>query len=180
MKHLLFAIVILSATANSYADRWFSPDSRGAFVNGSFEKDYESWNAMGNQEIVTAPTYQVTDGRRAVLFKAGQTEPNAVLSQGFFTKPGFTYTLTFDIGTTAYFSTDEQRLQVEVYNSGGFPHLHLNITTSIFARGTGTWYESRQYTFVADDYLTTLYFADVSPTTYNIDLLLDNVRIIKR
>ena len=177
MKHLLFAIVILGATANAGFD---GKSGRRAFNNGSFEQDYTQWQATGNQEIVTAPAYQVTDGSKAVLFNAGQTEPNAVLSQTFFTKVGATYTLTFDIGTTAYLSTDEQRLQVEVYNSGRFPHLHLNITTSIFARGTGTWYESRQYTFVADDYLTTLYFADVSPTTYNIDLLLDNVRIIKR
>ena len=174
MKHLLFAIVILSATANEI----FAQGS--PMHNGSFERDYREWQATGNQEIVTAPTYQVTDGRKAILFNAGQAEPNAVLSQTFFTKYGATYTLTFDIGTTAYLSTDEQRLHVSVHNSASFPAFPLNITTSIFAQGTGTWYESRQYTFVAKDYLTTLYFADVSPTTYNIDLLLDNVRISKR
>ena len=78
----MFDSVILGATANAGFD---GKSGRGAFNNGSFEQDYTQWQATGNQEIVTAPAYLVTDGRKAVLFNAGQTEPNAVLSQTFST-----------------------------------------------------------------------------------------------
>src|SRR5207249_11498148 len=79
----------------------------------------------------------------------------------------------FDLGTTAYQSTDEQRMQVTIQGNS----VLVSQTASVFAQGTGTWYTSQSFAFVADSATTTLKFQDVSPTTINIDLLLDNVGV---
>jgi hypothetical protein len=146
----------------------------GILANGSFEYDYAAWSETGNQQVVSTPDYQVTDGAKAVVFNAGQSTPNAVLTQNFATTAGQSYVLSFDLGSTAYQSSAEQRMQVTVQGNS----VLVSQTASIFAQGTGTWYTSQSFAFVADSATTTLRFQDVSPTTINIDLLLDNVRVI--
>jgi hypothetical protein len=146
----------------------------GILANGRFEYDFAAWSETGNQQVVSTPDYQVTDGAKAVVFNAGQSTPNAVLTQNFATTAGQSYVLSFDLGSTAYQSGAEQRMQVTVQGNS----VLVSQTASIFAQGTGTWYTSQSFAFVADSATTTLRFQDVSPTTINIDLLLDNVRVI--
>ena len=145
----------------------------GILVNGSFEYDYSGWSGSGNQNIISSPSY-VTDGAKAVAFNAGQSTPNAVLTQSFATVQGQTYVLAFDLGTDSYQSNAQQRLQVTVQGSAV---TLLSETATISAQGTGPRYSARSYTFVADGETAILTFQDVSQTTVNVDVLLDNVRI---
>ena len=149
----------------------------GTPANGSFEYGYAVWAASGNQEVVSTPDYPVSDGSKAVAFNAGQTTPNAVLMQTFATTPMATYTLTFDLGVTSYQTTAEQRMQVTVEDGHTPADVRLAQTTSIFAQGTGSHYETKSFTFTAESDSTTLIFQDVSPATINLDMLLDKVAI---
>jgi hypothetical protein len=144
-----------------------------SFVNGSFESDYTGWTRSGNLGIGFTPYHQPTQGSKLTVFNWGQSAPNGVLSQTFGTVPGQTCTLAFDAGVLA-FNFDEQRLQVTVRGQG----VLLERTVSVFGKGGGsTTWAAQSFTFVADSASTTVTFADVSPTTLNLDMVLDNVRV---
>lgn len=115
-----------------------------------------------------------SDGTKAVQFNYSQLTPNGVLIQTFGTIPGDTYTLSFDAGAFSLANQNEQRLAVTLVGNGNL----LNQTISVFASGNGHRYVAQSFNFVANSATTTLRFQDVSPTTANLDLLLDNVKII--
>jgi hypothetical protein len=73
----------------------------------------------------------------------------------------------------SFVNHNEQRLQFEVVGNSTL----LSFTPSAFAPGNGLSYLYKSYTFVANSPVTTITFRDVSPTTQNIDLVLDNVRV---
>jgi len=117
----------------------------------------------------------VTEGSKAAIFNDGQHQPNGVLSQTFATVPGATYNVLLDVGVTGYQTTLEQKLQIGVQGNG----ISLMAQTfSAFGQGTGTWWASKSYIFVANGNSATLTFTDISGFTFNIDLLLDNVRVL--
>jgi D-alanyl-D-alanine carboxypeptidase len=145
----------------------------GSFTNGSFESNYAGWSVTGNQDIVSSPNTEVTDGAQGVLFNGGQTTPNAALAQSFATVAGRGYALTFDLGVTGAQTFAEQQLHVTVLGKS----VLLSQTRSIFGQGDATSYSPVSFTFTADSTTTTLAFQDVSPTTTDTDMLLDNVRI---
>lgn len=146
--------------------------SSGRLANGSFESAYTAWTATGNQTIVDS-YYPVTDGSNVLVLNGGNTTPNGTISQRFTTTAGQTYILQFDVGVLA-FNTNQQRLQVNVQGSAAL----LNQTVSLNGLGGGaTRWSAASYNFTADSSVTTITFTDVSTTTQNIDLLLDNVRI---
>ena len=145
----------------------------GAVLNGSFEYGVAAWTFSGNVSISTNPNYGVTDGTQLVHFNWGQQPPNGVLSQTIATTPGQTYTVAFDVGAFSTVNTNEQRMQVTV--QGSSPLQSRNI--SVNAPGNGGAYMPQIVTFVANSSATTLSFRDISPTTTNVDLLLDNVRV---
>jgi hypothetical protein len=142
-------------------------------VNGSFESDFAGWTPVGNLEIMVAPNTQVTDGTKAVVFNAGQEAPNGSLSQVFATIPGKTYSLTFDAGVFAPAATNTQKLEVTV--TGSTQRLFEPIDLKGIA--SSTLYTPQVFTFVADATETSLRFRDISATSQNVDLLLDNVRV---
>src|SRR3954454_12577738 len=115
----------------------------GALMNGSFENDYTGWTASGNQ-VVVGPPYPATDGSKLVVFNSQNNTPNAVLSQQFATNGGQGYTLTFDMGVTAWQSNLQERLQVVVQGNTQ----RLSQAVSVFAQGTGTWFTPQTLTFV--------------------------------
>jgi hypothetical protein len=117
----------------------------------------------------------VTNGTKTVQFNSQQKTPNGMLSQSFTTVPGATYTLTFDIAAYGYQTNLEERLRVTVVGNGA---TLVSQTISVFGQGTGTWWTSRSFTFVANHSSTTLTFTDVSVNTINTDVLLDNVRVV--
>lgn len=144
-----------------------------SFVNGSFESDFTGWTRSGNLGIGFTPSHKPTQGTKLTVFNSGQSAPNGVLSQSFGTVPGQTYSLAFDAGVLAY-NFNEQRLQVTVRGQG----VLLARTVSVFGKGGGsTTWAAQSFTFVADSADTTVTFADVSPTTLNLDMVLDNVRV---
>ncbi len=145
----------------------------GPLTNGSFESGYTGWTQSGNQMIHTDGT-ATTNGASVLVFAEGQATPNGVVSQSFATAIGQTYMLYFDLGVTAYQSTAAQLMKVTVQGSGNPLVLQ---TLSVLGQGTGSWYTPESFTFVANSAVTTLTFQDVSQTSLNIDLLLDNVRV---
>jgi len=109
-----------------------------------------------------------------LVFNDGQLAPNGVVAQNFITTPGQAYVLQFDAGAIGW-TTDEQRLEMMLRGTG----VLLMDTVSIFAPGGGaTSWTAKSYPFVADSQVTNLTFRDVSPTSFNLDLLLDHVRIV--
>ncbi len=143
-------------------------------LNGSFESDLSGWTNTGNLSVQTAAPYAATDGLKLVALNQGNTAPNGYLSQTFPTIVGRGYTLSFDAGVLAY-NTSPQSLQVTVTGVGSL----LSQTITIYGLGGGSnrWL-SQSFTFVADGSTATLGFRDVSASTGNLDLLLDNVRVV--
>ena len=156
------------------------PRNSNLIVNGSFETgDFTGWTATGNQKVgsatTTLPVRTVTDGTKCDIFNGGQTTPNGVLSQTFATVPGAIYLLSFDFAAYGYQTTLPEQIQVTVQGNGTILFSKLE---TINGQGTGTWWASRTYSFVANATSTTLTFTDASLNTFNTDILLDNVRVI--
>ena len=147
----------------------------GSFTNGGFEADYSGWVASGSQMVVTAPWFgaTVTEGSKGVVFNAGQQPASAVLSQTFTTTAGQSYTLAFDLGALSYANLNSQSIQVTVTGVNTL----VSKTASVAAPGNGIQYAAQTMTFVADSASTTLTFRDVSATTEDVDMFLDNVRM---
>jgi len=169
---------------NQMGNFWFNAITAGVTVpppvtgsqlltNGSFESDFTGWTRSGNQAIQSAGAYAATDGTRLVVFNAGNSAPNGVISQTFATTAGVSYSLTFDAGVLAY-TTSEQRLQVSVNGTG--PRLSQVVSLTGPGNG-GTRWVRQNFSFTADSATTTLTFRDQSASTHSLDLLLDNVRV---
>jgi lysophospholipase L1-like esterase len=140
-------------------------------ANGSFELDLASWTSSGNVEIRNASPYVATSGNKLVAFNTGQAPANGVLSQTFPTVIGTSYALAIDVG--AFGGASEQRLRVQVAGSGSL----VNQTVSVTGPGNNTRWLPQVFGFVANSASTTMTFTDVSPTSQNVDLVLDNVRL---
>lgn len=147
--------------------------SEGALTNGSFESDYLGWVTSGNQGIYSPPLYRATHGNKLVAFNAGNSTPNAVLSQTFTTVVGEAVSIEFDAGVIAY-NRSSQTLQVTVTGAGDLVSKTITLTGQ--GAGSNIW-ASQSFAFVADATRTTLTFRDLSTTTTAIDLLLDHIRI---
>jgi len=145
----------------------------GVIANGSFESDYTAWTSGGNQVIYDQPPYSSTDGQKIVVFNGGQTTPNGSVSQRIATVPGRLYTVEFDYGALA-FNTQQQRIRIVA--QGDTTLLNQIATVTGLGNGTTRWLTA-SYVFTADSPTTLLTFTDVSTTSQNIDLVLDNVRI---
>ncbi|MEO5914296.1 MAG: cadherin-like domain-containing protein [Luteolibacter sp.] len=151
-----------------------TPVSVGGLANGSFELGEASWTMTGNRLAYdsTAP-YVAFNGTKLLILNAGQTTPDAVVTQAFATTPGQAYHLTYNQGFLAS-NGAEQKLQVTV--TGATPL--LSQTDSVFGNSAGnTQWTSRSYNFTADSSVAILTFTDVSPTGLGIDQLLDNVSV---
>jgi len=153
----------------------FPPDPPGEnlLVNGSFESGTAGWSVTGNHVVQYSSPYFATNGTRLVAFNTANSIPNGTLSQTFPTIPGSTYKLTFDAGAFAY-NLLPQTLQLRI---GGANPLVLETIPINGAGGGSCRWLPEDYEFVADESLTTLTFRDVSASTNNADLLLDNVHV---
>jgi hypothetical protein len=148
----------------------------GGFTNGSFESGLTGWTSSGNLNVDTSPPYAPTDGAHLLVFNGGQTAPNGVLSQTFATSPGQSYTLAFDVGAFSAVNQNQQRLQVSVVGPGNTSLLAPPVIT-VSAPGNGTAWVAQSFNFTANGTSATVTFQDVSQTTTNVDLVLDNVRV---
>lgn len=143
-------------------------------TNGNFETGASTgWAASGNVNVTGAhngPDYFGAGplnggalGYFALAFNAGNSAPDAVVSQSFGTVTGQLYELSFDFGVTW---AGDQSLAVNV---AGQDHV---------ARSTSTAFDHFSYTFVATSDTTTLTFGDLrTNNSFNQDGLLDNVSV---
>ena len=99
-----------------------------------------------------------------------------MLSQTFATTPGQAYTLSCDVGAFSYVNRSEQRLQITA--QGGSQTALLNQTVAVFAAASGSSYAPQSFQFVADSSSVTLVFRDLSTSSQDVDLLLDNIRLL--
>ncbi|MEO5714730.1 MAG: DUF642 domain-containing protein, partial [Luteolibacter sp.] len=143
-----------------------------AQANGSFESDFAGWTSTGNMLIKSAAPYAATNGSKLVAFATAQSTPNGVLSQSFATTPGQTYQLAFDAGV--FGEIVQQRLQVSVTGTSSVLSQTLTLTGP---GGNNTNWLPQSFAFTANSAATTLTFTDVSTTSINADLVLDNVRL---
>lgn len=147
----------------------------GHLGNGSFESGTSGWSITGNHLVSrsNAP-YLATDEVSLLVLNAGQTTPNAVLTQTIATTPGANYLLAFDIGAVGT-SGLSQRLEARVTGASQ----RLLVTETITSTGTGTaaW-SAKSLAFTADSTETVITLSDKSPTGTNVDLLLDHVRVV--
>ena len=143
-------------------------------TNGSFESGAVGWNLAGNVRIQAAtPPYLASNGSKLAAFNVGNTAQNGALSQNLATIPGQTYFLSFDMGVLAY-NNFQQRLDVEGLGSS----MQTFVVNGV-GGGKCRWVTKRT-TFTAADHVTRLTFRDRSPTTSDIDLLLDTVTVTPR
>ncbi len=150
-----------------------TPPGPNLLVNGSFENGTAGWSGTGNHVVQFANPYFATNGTRLVAFNTANSIPNGSLSQAVPTTPGTTYRLTFDAGAFAY-NVLPQSIQLKV---GGTNPLVLE-TIDIRGSGTGSCrWSPRDLEFIAEESITTLAFRDVSASSSNADLLLDNVHL---
>jgi lysophospholipase L1-like esterase len=144
-------------------------------ANGSFEQQAQGWTITGNHLVVASSTpYLASDESSLIVLNAGQTVPNAVLRQTIATTPGASYVLAFEMGAVGT-SGLNQRLEVGI---NGTSQRTLG-TETITAIGTSAavW-STKSFTFTADATETTITLIDRSTTGTNVDLLLDNVRVL--
>ena len=141
-------------------------------IDGSFEEYSPAWAGSGNVAVSDSPMYSPAGGK-LMVFNDNQAPANGVISQSIPTQPSQKYRLSFDMGVYA-FSAGTQGLKLTV--TGG--NVLLSQTETMIGKAGGsTKWQALSYEFVADSGSATLKFEDVSEVTFNIDLLLDNVRL---
>ncbi|MEO8613749.1 MAG: SUMF1/EgtB/PvdO family nonheme iron enzyme [Luteolibacter sp.] len=147
---------------------------RAVAVGEGFENGLAGWSPTGSVRAISAPVYQPTEGRSVLNFNAGNALPNGVVSRTFDTEPGTGYLLSFDMGVLSYVRAT-QRLQVDVSGNTMLSSLLFSIEGN--GGGKVQW-KSKGLCFTADSARTTVVLRDASPTSYSIDLLVDNFKLV--
>ena len=144
-----------------------------AQTNGSFEQDLTGWSNSGNIVVRSnSAASQATNGTKFIAFNVGQSTPNGTLFQTIPTAVGAAYTLAFDVG--AFAAASAQRLQV---SATGTSSLVSQISTVTGPGSNSTIWLPQSVSFTANSTSTVIRFTDVSATSLNVDLLLDNIRL---
>jgi hypothetical protein len=151
------------------------PPVVGAFVNGSFENDETGWTNTGTRGVISAVSpYTARQGSKLMIFNGGGGPNDGVVSQSFATVVGQTYAIDFDMGVVGT-SSVQQRLQI---SATGSTSLLSQVETMNGGGASTTRWLPKSFSFVADSTTTTVAFTDVSTTSTNVDMTLDNVRIV--
>ena len=173
----LYTLSVSGVRDRTAAQTLITPGSTIAFsteaqTNGSFESDFTGWTQTGNLEIKNGSPYAATNGTKLVAFNTGQNPPNGVLSQSFATTVGVPYVLSFDAG--AFGATTQQLLRLNVTGASSLVSQTVAVTG---LGGSSTRWLPQSFAFVANSTTTTMTFTDISSTSTNVDLVLDNVRL---
>ena len=148
----------------------------GAFTNGSFEADYTGWTThTGNQGVVTTgATFVASEGTKAVVFNDGQTtaERGAVADVCDHAGPA----VCLDVRRRGDVVRESERA-ADAGDGAGDRDAPVADGVGL-AAGDRDRYVAQSFPFVADSAATTLTFQDTSTTTFNVDLLLDNVQVL--
>lgn len=144
-------------------------------VNGSFETgDFYGWEVTGS--VSPAQTvYGTTDGTYAVGLNCGSSNPaDGVLTQSFASVPGGHYTLALDLG--AFGAVSPIVLSAKVLGVAQAPVLDESASVTTYRYNT-EWTHA-QWDFVANSPTSTLVLRDISPTSWDVDGVLDNVSVM--
>jgi large repetitive protein len=147
----------------------------GILINGSFENPLAgNWAVTGTAFDITTQNFP-TNGTQLARFNSGNVSPNASISQSIATRPGFRYSLLFQLGVTGGVSS-VQRMTVTAVGSSNILNTQLSVTG---LGGSGTNWAAQSLVFTANSAVTELRFTDTSaiPST-GMDMLLDDVRVI--
>ena len=129
-------------------------------ANGDFSGGATGWSSSGN----------TTFNGSTLFFNDGDRTPNGVVTQTIATRPGQTYTLSYDAlrgGSTA------GTVSLDVSARDGASVLASQTVSKNNTSGT----TSHSLTFTATGYATTIRFADTSTSTINLDIGIDNVSV---
>lgn len=142
--------------------------------NGGFEQGLTGWTANGNVAVKAGGAYKPVEGTRLAAFNSGNTAPGGTLALTFPTSVDRFYRLGFAAGVLSY-AKGVQRLEVTLSTATPL----ISKTVSLIGHGNGTvnWGANVEY-FKGDGALASLSFRDVSQSTAEMDLLLDNVSVI--
>ena len=168
-------------------------------VNGGFESgepaDFgtlKNWEVSGNigalpvgftkTKIGFAPSYVPKEGRRMVIFSAGNNDFGGSVSQTFDTVPGVTYVVKIAMGVTSEAMGRKQALQVSVTDGDG-AFIFTRIET-IVSLGKGTTWKDFDAKFIAAGSRSRINiqdFSEILPVaeTSNTDLIVDDVSVVR-
>lgn len=168
-------------------------------VNGGFESgepaDFgtlKNWEVSGNigalpvgftkTKIGFAPSYVPKEGRRMVIFSAGNNDFGGSVSQTFDTVPGVTYVVKLAMGVTSEAMGRKQALQVSVTDGDG-AFIFTRIET-IVSLGKGTTWKDFDAKFIAAGSRSRINiqdFSEILPVaeTSNTDLIVDDVSVVR-
>ena len=168
-------------------------------VNGEFElgepADFgtlKNWEVSGNigalpvgftkTKIGFAPSYVPKEGRRMVIFSAGNNDFGGSVSQTFDTVPGLTYVVKLAMGVTSEAMGRKQALQVSVTDGDG-AFIFTRIET-IVSLGKGTTWKDFDAKFIAAGSRSRINIQDFSEIlpiaeTSNTDLIVDDVSVAR-
>ena len=128
-------------------------------VNGDFSSGATGWTSTGNTTFTTD-----------LRFNDGDRTPNGIVTQTIATRPGQTYTLSYDSFRAG---AGAGTVSLDVSARDGSTVLASQTVSKTNASGTTT----QALTFTATGYSTTLRFADTSTATVNLDIGIDNVSV---
>ena len=168
-------------------------------VDGGFElgepADFgtlKNWEVSGNigalpvgftkTKIGFAPSYVPKEGRRMVIFSAGNNDFGGSVSQTFDTVPGVTYVVKLAMGVTSEAMGRKQALQVSVTDGDG-AFIFTRIET-IVSLGKGTTWKDFDAKFIAAGSRSRINiqdFSEILPVaeTSNTDLIVDDVSVVR-
>ena len=176
-----------------------SDQGHNLLVNGGFESgepaDFgalKNWEVSGNigalpvgftkTKIGFAPSYVPKEGRRMVIFSAGNNDFGGSVSQTFDTVPGVTYVVKLAMGVTSEAMGRKQALQVSVTDGDG-AYIFTRIET-IVSLGKGTTWKDFDAKFIAAGSRSRINIQDFSEIlpiaeTSNTDLIVDDVSVVR-
>lgn len=143
-----------------------------AIIDGSFESNAQGWTTSGNY-LIAGSNLPATHGSKLLVFNGAQSTPNGSASQTIPTIPGETYHVEYDLGVYGT-ANIAQTMQITVV---GNSTLYSNVENMVGTGALGTTWTSKSFQFVADSTSAVVTFHDVSATTNDADLLLDDVRL---
>ena len=130
-------------------------------TNGAFTAGVSGWSTSGN----------VGNFGDTLVFNGGDTTPNGIATQTIVTRPGQTYSLSFDVG---HYGGNSGALGLQVSALDGSTQLAVTNVAHNNTMSTTT----STLTFTATGYATTIRFADTSVATNGIDIFVDNVSVL--
>ncbi len=142
-------------------------------TNGDFEAgNLASWTASGNISVGNEqPTIQ-NGGLYSAFLNAGETAPNAVLSQSFATTIGANYVVSFLYGG----NNASQSITASVFDASGLTLVSNLDTSGPNMAGGVDALTTYTFNFIADSTTSTLTFADYTGnSTASNDGVLDNI-----